>query len=110
MNHREYIRELLKMSDEAIKKALCSNLFHRDLAEKYVNGTEFNIAYPHFIKNRHKYIEKPQTITITVEIPRPNSGDYPLDIGNKRLRFSSPYERQRFSVVLLAAIEEAMKK
>ena len=44
LNWRNYMRELLKMSDAAIMKTLGASEFHRDLAEKWVCGVNF--AYP----------------------------------------------------------------
>lgn len=87
MNHREYMKELLKMSNEAIKRALGSKRFHRDLAEKYVNGKEFTlfcgikIDTPFFINKRYDYIEIKNTIRIgDYDVPEPYR--QPVHYGN----------------------------
>jgi hypothetical protein len=38
LSWRDYMRELLKMSDEAVMQVFGTIVFHRDLAERYVSG------------------------------------------------------------------------
>lgn len=70
---REYMRELLKMSDEAIMKTLRTSAFHRDLAEKWVCGVDFAwndgtiIQKPDFSHDRSRYIEITPKIKVEFE-------------------------------------------
>ncbi len=63
LNWRNYMRELLKMSDEAIMKTLGTSTFHRDLAEKWVCGVDFAwtdgviMDAPYFRSDRSCYTE-----------------------------------------------------
>lgn len=74
---REYMRELLKMSDEAIMKTLRVSIFQRDLAEKWVCGVDF--AYPDgtiadepaFSLERSSYIEITPKIKVEFECEKP---------------------------------------
>jgi hypothetical protein len=74
---REYMRELLKMSDEAIMKTLRTSAFHRDLAEKWVCGVDFAwndgtiIQKPDFSHDRSRYIEITPKIKVEFECEKP---------------------------------------
>jgi hypothetical protein len=70
---RDYMRELLKMSDEAIMRALGTSAFHRDLAEKWICGVDFAwtdgvvIQTPCFSSGRSHYIEVIPKIKVEFE-------------------------------------------
>jgi len=74
---REYMRELLKMSDEAIMKSLGTSVFHRDLAEKWVCGVDFAwkdgliLHAPNFGSDRTSYIEITPKIKVEFECEKP---------------------------------------
>ena len=117
------MRELLKMSDEAIMRVLSSKEFHRDLAQKYVDGAKFMDADcnqyggPYFVGPREDYNEMPKTIKITFEVSRPASVSdevaysyFFFYINGKSINFSSEQAYDAFSASLLKAIEEAMHK
>jgi len=104
-------------------EVLCAPEFQRDLAQKYVDGAEFMddefrpLGNPYFTGPRDFYIEKPKTITVTFEIPRPLSISeylsaltYYACVGNKVINFSSNADREAFPESLLKAIEEAMRE
>lgn len=128
MKHKDYMRELLKMSDEAIMRVLSSKVFHRDLAQKYIDGAEFvdhyyrPIGSPYFVESRGFYIEKPKTIKITFEVSRPLSVSGPCApnyisaanayayISGKAINFRSTEDCNAFSENLLKAVEEAMQQ
>lgn len=129
MKHRDYMRELLKMSDEAIMEALGAKEFHRDLAQKYVDGAEFislttggRVLNPKFTGFRDSYLEKPKTIKITFEVPKPLSvtdyisaslvsQTYYTYLGGKAIiNFHSNEDREAFFSTLLKAVEEAMQQ
>jgi hypothetical protein len=123
MKHRDYMRELLKMSDEAIMQALGTKEFHRDLAQKHVDGAEFldadgrTVGDLYFCNPRDFYIEKPKTITVTFEMPKPTSVSDGFEdnyfyfyIERKLINFSSEEAYDTFSASFLKAIKEAMQE
>lgn len=74
---RDYMRELLKMSDFAIMKTLRTSAFHRDLAEKWVCGIDFSYPdgtiadEPAFSIGRDSYIELIPRIKVEFECEKP---------------------------------------
>jgi ribulose 1,5-bisphosphate carboxylase large subunit-like protein len=70
---RDYMRELLKMSDDAVMKTLGTSAFHRDLAEKWVNGVDFAgtdgviMDTPYFRSDRSCYTEITPKIKVEFE-------------------------------------------
>lgn len=70
---RDYMRELLKMSDEAIMRSLGTSAFHRDLAEKWICGVDYAwtdgvvIQAPCFSSGRSNYIEVIPKIKVEFE-------------------------------------------
>jgi hypothetical protein len=70
---RDYMRELLKMSDEAIMKTLRVSTFQRDLAEKWACGVDFTYPdgtiadEPAFSLDRSLYIEVIPKIKVEFE-------------------------------------------
>lgn len=74
---RDYMRELLKMSDDAIKRALVIDVFHRELAEKWVCGVDFAwkdgviLHDPLFCSDRTSYIELIPKIKVEFECEKP---------------------------------------
>lgn len=74
---REYMRELLKMSDVAIMKTLGTSTFHRDLAEKWACGVDFAwtdgviMDTPNFRSDRSCYTEITPKIKVGFECEKP---------------------------------------
>lgn len=74
---RDYMRELLKMSDAAIMKTLRVSTFQRDLAEKWACGVDFTYLdgtiadEPAFSLDRSLYIEVIPKIKVEFDCKKP---------------------------------------
>lgn len=77
LSWRDYMRELLKMSDEAVMQALGSNKFNRDIAEDWVNGTNYTnlngklLEQPTFGSGPDSYIKITPKIKVEFECEKP---------------------------------------
>ncbi len=98
---RDYMRELLKMSDDAIMKTLGTSAFHRDLAEKWVNGVDFAwtdgviMDTPYFRSDRSCYTEIPPKIKVEFECEKPK-----IELG------SMYYNTNQESIVIIGSISD----
>jgi len=95
------MREMLKMSDEAIMKTLGTSVFHRDLAEKWVCGVDFAwtdgviILKPDFGSGRSYYTEITPKIKVEFECEKPK-----IELG------SMYYNTNQENIVIIGSISD----
>lgn len=118
LSWRDYMRELLKMSDEAVMQALGINKFNRDIAEDWVNGTNYTyqnggrLLEPSFDLDGEAYIKITPKIKVEFECEKPSShvNRYTYDHSSLYIYLSGSENGKTCELVLCFKSQEEQEK